>query len=118
MTLGDRIVVMKDGLIQQVGTPLEVYNSPSNRFVAGFVGTPPMNFFEGKLTSANGATHFDEGTAGMRLTNTMATKLQAWLNKDVVMGVRPEAMSLHGEGRFKGEDNVLPMQVNVIEPLG
>jgi multiple sugar transport system ATP-binding protein len=61
MTLGDRIVVMKDGLIQQADTPLKTYNDPVNRFVAGFIGMPPMNFFEGELKSEAGELIFEEG---------------------------------------------------------
>src|SRR5271170_204044 len=62
MTLGDRVVVMKDGIIQQCGAPLEVYHRPANRFVAGFVGMPPMNLFEGSITSEGDRLWFDEGT--------------------------------------------------------
>src|SRR3954471_18340068 len=62
MTLGDRVVVMKDGVIQQCGAPLDVYHHPCNRFVAGFVGTPPMNFFEGTVVEEGGKLWFDEGT--------------------------------------------------------
>src|SRR6478752_5687355 len=62
MTLGDRVVVMKDGVIQQCGAPLDVYHHPANRFVAGFVGTPPMNFFEGSIVDEGGKLWFDEGT--------------------------------------------------------
>src|SRR3569833_233346 len=61
MTLGDRIVVMRDGLIQQADTPLNTYNSPTNRFVAGFIGLPPMNFFDGVLKVENGQMIFEEG---------------------------------------------------------
>jgi multiple sugar transport system ATP-binding protein len=61
MTLGDRIVVMKDGLIQQADTPLNTYNSPANRFVAGFIGMPPMNFFDGAIKLVNGEMVFEEG---------------------------------------------------------
>src|SRR6186713_2706379 len=61
MTLGDRIVVMKDGVIQQADTPLNTYNFPANRFVAGFIGMPPMNFFEGRLSPADGKLMFEEG---------------------------------------------------------
>ena len=61
MTLGDRIVVMKDGLIQQADTPLETYQRPVNRFVAGFIGMPPMNFFDGRLSEENGGLVFEEG---------------------------------------------------------
>src|SRR5476651_13210 len=63
MTLGDRIVVMKDGQIQQADTPLETYNAPANRFVAGFIGMPPMNFFDGKVSISDGQMTFEEGDA-------------------------------------------------------
>jgi len=118
MTLGDRIVVMKDGLVQQCGSPLEVYDSPMNRFVAGFVGTPPMNFLDGRLVAEDGRVFFDEGTARILLGESAARKLQDWIGKDVVMGVRPEAMSAAGAGRFAGTGNILPVTVSVIEPLG
>src|SRR5580765_5937571 len=62
MTLGDRIVVMKDGKIQQADTPLQTYNRPNNRFVAGFIGMPPMNFFDGTLKVEGGNMFFEEGT--------------------------------------------------------
>jgi len=118
MTLGDRIVVMREGLVQQCGAPLEVYDTPTNRFVAGFVGTPPMNFFEGQLTQADGALFFDEGTVRIRLTEEQAAKLAGHAGQQVVLGVRPEAMSLSAEGRFAGTDNAVPVRVSVVEPLG
>lgn len=117
MTLGDRIVVMKDGLVQQCGPPLEVYDTPTNRFVAGFVGTPPMNFFDGSLVSDNGVL-FDEGSVRIRLTDTQADRLDGRVGRQVVLGVRPEAMALQPEGRFAGDGNVLPVHLSVVEPLG
>jgi len=118
MTLGDRIVVMNDALVQQVGTPLEVYEAPKNRFVAGFVGTPPMNFFEGRLISENGSVCFDEGTARIRLLDEHARRLVQWAGREVVLGARPEAMSCRPLGRFAGAQNVLPAEIVVVEPLG
>lgn len=118
MTLGDRIVVMRDGLVQQCGAPLEVYDSPTNRFVAGFVGTPPMNFFEGRLAAANGGVAFDEGTVQLLLTDRQSDKLGGRIGQDVALGIRPEAMALVDEGRFAGVGNVLPVQISVVEPLG
>jgi len=118
MTLGDRIVVMKDGLVHQCGSPLEVYNCPRNRFVAGFVGTPPMNFLTGTLAADNGNLCFDEGGVRIRLVGRQAEALAGRAGQEVVLGVRPEAMSLSGEGRFAGSQNVLPVQVAVVEPLG
>jgi len=118
MTLGDRIVVMKDGLVQQCGSPLEVYDTPGNQFVAEFVGTPPMNFVTGKLVARDGGIYFDEGSASLRMTPDKAACLSAWVGKEVWLGLRPEAMALHDLGRFGGKDNVLPVQVQVVEPLG
>ncbi|MCD4824609.1 MAG: sn-glycerol-3-phosphate ABC transporter ATP-binding protein UgpC [Phycisphaerae bacterium] len=118
MTLGDRIVVMKDGLVQQVGDPLEVYDRPSNRFVASFVGTPPMNFIEGKLVSEGGQLWFDGDDFRLCLPENRTSGLADQAGKDVALGVRPEAMHLENEGRFAGTDNVLPVTVDVIEPLG
>ncbi len=118
MTLGNRIVVMKDGVIQQCGAPLEVYNSPTNRFVAGFVGTPPMNFFAGSLTGDDGDLWFDEGSFRIRLEKQQADHLGSWTGRDMICGVRPEAMGLVGDGRFAGRDNTITVRVNVIEPFG
>jgi len=118
MTLGDRIVVMNDGVVHQVGEPLEVYESPANRFVAGFVGTPPMNFFNGRLIERNGATCFDEGTACIRLPDAKAANLRPWVGKEVVLGVRPEAMNHRPQDRFAGQQNTLPVDIVVVEPLG
>lgn len=118
MTLGQRIVVMKDGLVQQLGTPLEVYNSPTNRFVGGFVGTPPMNMLEGRLLLRDDGLYFDEGTVMIRLPDQLKASLATRAQQEVVMGIRPEAMSLHAEGRFDGKENILPLKVKVVEPLG
>jgi multiple sugar transport system ATP-binding protein len=118
MTLGDRIVVMKDGIIQQCGAPLEVYDYPANRFVAGFVGMPPMNFFNGRLFSEDGKVWFDEGTCKIRLPEDKIDKFRDRIGSEVVLGVRPEAMALHGETRFGGGDNILPVKLTVVEPLG
>jgi len=118
MTLGQRIVVMKDGLIQQVGTPLEVYNRPVNRFVGGFVGTPPMNMVDGHLLWLDEGIYFDEGTAKIRLPEYLKDILARRAGKEVIMGIRPEAMSLCAEGRFCGKENTLPLKIRVVEPLG
>jgi multiple sugar transport system ATP-binding protein len=118
MTLGDRIVVMKDGVIQQVGTPFDVYSRPANRFVAGFVGTPPMNFLDGRLAEGDGALWFEEGSFRLRLDAAMAGALRPHAGSGVVLGVRPEALSLTPEGRFAGAHNRIPARIMVLEPLG
>ncbi|MCY2925410.1 MAG: sn-glycerol-3-phosphate ABC transporter ATP-binding protein UgpC [Planctomycetota bacterium] len=118
MTLGDRIVVMKDGVIHQCDSPLAVYSHPANRFVAGFIGTPAMNFLPGRLTLDGADVLFDDGHARLRLPATQGPALRAWADKDVVLGVRPEAIALAAEGRFAGADNTLDAAVSVVEPLG
>jgi multiple sugar transport system ATP-binding protein len=120
MTLGDRIVVMKDGKIQQADTPLNTYNFPANRFVAGFIGMPPMNFFEGVLNRTEGGLIFEEseGANGIsvpvpaHLRETVADHAQ----KRVVLGIRPEHFYLHPVAG--GESCQITVKLNVIEPLG
>ncbi|MFB3892637.1 MAG: ABC transporter ATP-binding protein [Phycisphaerae bacterium] len=118
MTLGDRIVVMKDGVVQQCGSPLEVYDTPSNQFVAGFVGTPPMNFLQGRLVGDGGGVFFDEGSARIRLPEDKGKAVADHAGKDVWLGVRPEAMGTSPIGRFGGQDNQLQVTLSVVEPLG
>jgi multiple sugar transport system ATP-binding protein len=116
MTLGDRIVVMKDGKIQQADTPLNTYNFPANRFVAGFIGMPPMNFFEGVL---NGAI-FEEGEGGRGIRVSVPAHLRermaGFSGKRVTMGIRPEHFYLQPVAG--GESCEMSAKLNVIEPLG
>src|SRR5436305_12775497 len=90
MTLGDRVVVMKDGVVQQVGEPLELYNAPANRFVAGFIGSPAMNLVTVRVDELNGA--LSASNQGMRIEVPAATvgRLRPYMDRDVAMGVRPE----------------------------
>jgi multiple sugar transport system ATP-binding protein len=115
MTLGDRIVVMKDGVIQQADTPLNTYNFPANRFVAGFIGMPPMNFFEGVVSN----DAFEAPGLKIRLQNlreALREKLRSRQNQPTVMGVRPEHLTL--ESSAATSDGAIEMTVNVVEPLG
>ena len=125
MTLGDRIVIMKDGLIQQSDSPLVTYRRPANRFVAGFIGMPPMNFFDGMIKMIGGQMIFEEGKldndklvmpgTGFKLpvAGLMQGLLAAKLGLPIVMGIRPEHFSLDDNGGSK-----VSVQLNVIEPLG
>jgi multiple sugar transport system ATP-binding protein len=97
MTMGDRICLMKDGRIQQVAEPLEIYNEPANMFVAAFIGSPPMNFFAGTLQPRDGKLWFVEKTAGegtdafaLRVDDRLAPKLEGHLGKPLHLGLRPE----------------------------
>jgi multiple sugar transport system ATP-binding protein len=122
MTLGDRVVVMKDGVIQQCGAPLEIYHAPANRFVAGFVGMPPMNFLEGTIAAGDGKLWFDEGTGRIAVPEWAKRALAPRTGERVTMGVRPQALrdTSHGQGAptARSGDSVLAMRVRVIEYLG
>jgi multiple sugar transport system ATP-binding protein len=117
MTLGDRVVVMKDGVIQQCGAPLEVYHRPANRFVAGFVGMPPMNFFEGEVVAENDKLWFDEGTGRIAIPGWARQALKDRVGSRVVLGVRPQAIS-DSPGKESADESVLEMTVRVVEFLG
>ncbi len=118
MTMGDRIVVMKDGVVQQTGSPLELYNKPTNRFVAGFIGTPAMNFFEGEIAK-EGRLYFRETGNGMKLEipAELASKLTAFAGRGIVLGIRPEHISLHEERKGK-LDSSSRLRVEIAEPMG
>ncbi len=118
MTLGDRIVVMMDGEVQQYAPPLEVYHKPANRFVAGFVGTPPMNFFNGKIVFSDDHVYFDDGANKLRLSDRFKTVLAPYKDKEMVLGVRPEHFFPEPVGEFAGEENAMKVRVEVVEPLG
>ncbi len=119
MTLGDRIVVMAAGEIQQAGPPLEVYRRPLNRFVASFIGTPPMNFIDGTLQDSGLTTEFVSTTsAGLRLTLPAhrAAQLKGSAGVPVVLGLRPQSLTLDSGGAPAGR--TWSLKVNVVEPLG
>ena len=118
ITLGDRVVVMKDGVIQQCAGALEIYHRPCNRFVASFLGSPPMNFFEGRLIEEGGRLWFDEGTGKLPVPDWAAAGLRDRVGTDIVLGVRPEALSDDRSARFELSDNALAMKILLIQPLG
>ncbi len=98
MTLGTRIVVMKDGVVQQVDTPERLFRNPANLFVAGFIGTPPMNFVDGRIVSEDGRLCLQIGDKRLALTKQKAKNVsdKAIVNQDVIVGVRPEHIRLCG----------------------
>ena len=133
MTLGDRIVIMRDGRIQQADAPLRTYQAPVNRFVAGFIGTPPMNFFDGTVRNEGGGLQFEEGKlAGGELTlagngftlrlehlsTEVRKRLSAKVGGHVVLGIRPEDVKMEREEGTGGLDAAVKVRLNVIEPLG
>ena len=114
MTLGDRIVIMKDGFVQQVGTPREVFSHPANVFVAGFIGTPQMNFFDARLVREGQRYFVELENARVELSREKQERLLAGNaeSQDVVLGVRPEHMII------TREDNAVPAAVDVSEMMG
>ncbi len=125
MTMGDRIVIMKDGVVQQVGTPGEVYARPANVFVAGFIGTPSMNFIQGVLTPADGTLVFDTGQARIALPAASAAAGN-YRDKRVIAGVRPAAIQMLPSGGGAGAEGregregrgIVAARVDVVEPMG
>jgi multiple sugar transport system ATP-binding protein len=118
MTMGERIVVMKDGLIQQVADPISLYDGPANRFVAGFIGMPPMNMFEGLIRGLDGSMMF-EGPGGMQIgvpENDRAT-LAAFRDKPVILGLRPEDIGSSPAEQLAGASRIRAT-VEVVEPMG
>ena len=114
MTLGDRIVIMKDGWIQQIGTPQEVFDHPANLFVAGFIGTPQMNFFDAKLLKEDGKYSVSVGGIKVELSDTKQKALAAKNvgSQAITLGVRPSHITL-GDGA-----NTLTATVDVSEMMG
>ena len=112
MTLGDRIVIMKDGFIQQVGTPQEVFNHPYNLFVAGFIGSPQMNFFDAELIKVDGKYAVKLGDLVVEMSEEKQARLAANNTQEqaITLGVRPEHLHLDKEG--------IPATVDVNEMMG
>ena len=115
MTLGTKIVVMKDGVIQQIGAPLYLYNYPINKFVAGFIGTPPMNFLTVKVLEKNGSIVCDEGSFEINPTEEQAKKLKDWVGKEITFGIRPEDLKYVEKPASKDD---MQMKITNKEPLG
>lgn len=119
MTMADRIVVMKDGFIQQVDTPLNIYDSPANLFVAGFIGTPPMNFFKVRLQKKDQKLFITEDTFSLQIPEDWTEKAEPFIGKEVVFGARPEDIgSPEAESRTFPDGQKIKAKIEVIEPMG
>jgi multiple sugar transport system ATP-binding protein len=118
MTMGERIVVMKDGFVQQVADPITLYDHPVNRFVAGFIGTPPMNFFEGHIRTLNGTLTF-QGPGGMSLPlpDKQKVAMAAYRERPVTLGLRPEDIGSAAADNVPGAPRI-KATVDVVEPMG
>ncbi len=118
MTMGDRIVVMKEGGIQQVADPLTIYEHPANKFVARFIGSPRMNVFEGRIVRAGQGLFFTEGAFRLRVVDEMAARLLSYENKPVLFGIRPEDLYDKLFITDVPQDCVVTSTVELVEPLG
>jgi len=122
MTMASRIVVMKDGLVQQVGTPKDIYDNPDNIFVGGFIGTPPMNFLEGYV-SEKGQFVIGDHKKGFVLIEVPKDKFetlksQGFIEKPIVLGIRPENILDQPEDLKKHPHSIVKLKVDVAELLG
>ncbi|MFO7273282.1 MAG: sn-glycerol-3-phosphate ABC transporter ATP-binding protein UgpC [Bacillota bacterium] len=116
MTMGDRIVVMRDGVIQQVAPPQELYDRPANLFVAGFIGSPTMNFFRGRLSEDG--EQFRAATFQFRLPERLAAAARPYAGREMILGIRPE--NIHADPAYLAAHDGprIPARIEVVEPLG
>jgi multiple sugar transport system ATP-binding protein len=115
MTMGDRIVVLRDGVTQQIGTPLELYNNPKNRFVAGFIGSPPMNIMSAAVKEKGNKIITDEGDFQIAFSGQTADLLRPYIGKNVLLGIRPEDLVYTPT---PDKQNNISTTIEVVEPLG
>ena len=120
MTMGDRIVVMKDGVIQQVDSPQNLYKYPQNMFVAGFIGSPQMNFLDAEVKSKNGKIFLSLAENELDVTDSFAktNEIKEYFNKSVKVGIRPEDVTVDNEFIVKNPDKVLTAKLEVSELMG
>ncbi|MBQ4159503.1 MAG: sn-glycerol-3-phosphate ABC transporter ATP-binding protein UgpC [Clostridia bacterium] len=119
MTMGSRIVVMKDGIVQQVDSPMNLYNTPANKFVAGFIGSPQMNFIDAKLEKVENDAYLTFGQSKVKLPAGKVDSIPAeYFGKEVTMGIRPE--DLHDDEAFisASADSVVNANVEITEMMG
>jgi multiple sugar transport system ATP-binding protein len=115
MTMGDRIVIMLDGTVQQVGAPMEIYQKPANRFVAGFIGTPPMNFLTVQLASEGTRLSLKGQGFQIPLSAEKAARLQGFAGREVLLGIRPENLLLRSAAP---EGDPLRAPIEIVEAIG
>jgi len=118
MTMGDRIVVMRDGLVQQVDTPLNLYERPANLFVAGFIGSPAMNFIDAAISSRNGTALIDAGGFTLEVPPDLAAAARTRVGRKVIFGIRPEDIQDRALVGDAPRGWTITAAVDVHEPLG
>lgn len=118
MTLGDRIAVMKDGRVQQCADPITIYDRPVNRFVASFIGSPPMNFMEGRIIKKDRKYYFDEGKFQVKIVEDMYSKLAPYEGQEITFGIRAEDIYDKLFVSQATPDNTIQAICEVVEPMG
>ncbi len=120
MTMGHRIAVMRDGILQQLDTPQALYDHPANMFVAGFIGSPSMNFFDAKVVSDGGIDdlYVEVGTLRLKVPNHRIDAVKSLAGREVVFGIRPEDIHHPSERREAPDYQKGTVNVGVVEPLG
>ncbi len=118
MGMGDRIVVMKDGLVQQIAEPITLYDKPRNKFVAGFIGSPAMNFIEGALVQRSNGVFFNEDNFQVKLPDEMVSHVGQYIGQEIILGIRPEDIYDKAYATNPSPDNTITATVEVVEPLG
>ena len=119
MTMGNKIVVLKDGIINQISTPLDLYNFPANKFVAGFIGSPAMNFLRGKIVEDNSLKFRSEkGTLSIEIPANQIKKLNTYLNKDIYIGIRPEDIYDETNYQHISTYEEQKVELDLVEPMG
>lgn len=118
MTMGDRIVILRDGNIDQIDTPMNLYNFPANKFVAGFIGSPAMNFTDGKIVEEDGLKFVDDsGTLQLDINPEYSSRLEKYIDKPIILGIRPE--DIHEYDVKKAESShKFAAKIEVVEPMG
>lgn len=118
MTMGDRIVIMKSGVIQQVAEPMTIYDKPANKFVSSFIGTPPINLMNGTIQKKDKKYYFDEGKFRVKLVDEMSERIAAFAGKEVIFGIRSEDIYDRLFFSEASPDNTIRVTCDVVEPLG
>lgn len=119
MTLGHRIALLNHGVIQQLDTPLELYNHPANKFVAGFIGSPSMNFIDAVVLDEDGEIYVNTSEFKLKIPGEHGSRIRPFIGKEVIIGIRPEDISDKKFSQAKPEEwNTFDVMVEVREPLG
>jgi len=116
--MGDRIAVMNKGVIQQIADPMTIYDRPANKFVAGFIGSPPMNFLEGKIVKLPTGLYFNEGRFKVKIVEEMVKSLETYLDSNVLFGIRAEDVYDKLFVSTASPDNTVTVTCEVVEPMG